>query len=77
MNANDRAGEYVSCSVGGEQYRAFLPAALPFDPPLQFSATDYDLIEKANRALGRLDGLAALLPDTSLVIYLFHFDQSL
>ncbi|HEX9001110.1 MAG TPA: Fic family protein [Blastocatellia bacterium] len=77
MNANDRAGEYVSCSVGGEQYRAFLPAALPFDPPLQFSATDYDLIEKANRALGRLDGLAALLPDTSLFIYLYVRKEAL
>lgn len=77
MNANDRTGEYVSCSVGGEQYQAFLPAALPFDPPLQFSVTDYDLIEKANRALGRLDGLAALLPDTSLFIYLYVRKEAL
>lgn len=77
MNAKDRTGEYVSCSVGGEQYQAFLPVPLPFDPPLQLSATDYDLIEKANRALGRLDGLAALLPDTSLFIYLYVRKEAL
>lgn len=71
MKANDRTGEYVSCSVGEERYQAFVPTSLPFDPPLQLSATDQDLIEKANRALGRLDGLAALLPDTSLFIYLY------
>ena len=28
-------------------------------------------MEKANRALGRLDGVATLLPDTSLFIYFF------
>ncbi len=77
MNTNDRTGEYVNCSVGEEHYQAFLPASLPFDPPLQLSATDYDLIEKANRALGRLDGLAALLPDTSLFIYLYVRKEAL
>lgn len=77
MNPNDRTGEYVNCSVGGEHYQAFLPAALPLEPPLQLSAADYDLIEKANRALGRLDGLAALLPDTSLFIYLYVRKEAL
>jgi Fic family protein len=32
---------------------------------------DYDLMEKANRALGRLDGLAIQLPETALFIYLY------
>lgn len=67
----------MNCSVGGEHYQAFLPAALPLEPPLQLSAVDYDLIEKANRALGRLDGLAALLPDTSLFIYLYVRKEAL
>lgn len=68
MNKSARTGRYVTSSTTGEQYQAFVPAPLPPDPPLQLTEDDYDLMEKANRALGRLDGLAMLLPDTSLFI---------
>ena len=71
MPVNHRAGTYVISSVAGEEYRAFIPRPLPPDPPLSLSVDDYDLMEKANRALGRLDGLATLLPDTSLFLYFF------
>ena len=30
-----------------------------------------DLYEKANRALGKLDGLASALPEVSLVLYMY------
>jgi Fic family protein len=40
-------------------------------PELHLDATFYDLLEHANRALGRLDGVATLLPDPSLFLYLY------
>jgi len=59
----------VTHSIGGEQYRAFVPAPLPPDPPLELSNDLLGLLEQANRALGRLDGITDVLPDTSLFIY--------
>ena len=51
--------------------KAFIPHPLPPEPPLHFDAPTLDLLEKANRAIGRLDGLTALLPDPSLFIYFY------
>ncbi|KPK43589.1 MAG: cell filamentation protein Fic [Planctomycetes bacterium SM23_25] len=66
-----KTGTYVQRSVAGEPYRAFVPHALPPDPRLSLTNADYDLMEKANRAVGRLDGISALLPDPSLFIYFY------
>ncbi len=48
-----------------------MPVRLPPDPPLALRSEDHDLVEQASRALGRLDGLTSLLPDTSLFIYAY------
>jgi len=50
-------GQYVTTSTAGESVQAFVPNPLPPDPPIRLTDRDHDLIEKANRALGRLDGL--------------------
>jgi Fic family protein len=50
---------------------------LPPDPPLRLDPDHYELMERANRALGRLDGLTALLPDTSLFIYFYVRKEAL
>src|SRR5690554_166565 len=65
------SGSYVQATSGDEKYQAFVPSPLPPSPPLALSLADQDLLEQANRALGRLDGLSALLPDASLLIYAF------
>jgi Fic family protein len=44
---------------------------LPPTPPLELDTELHDLLERANRALGRLDGLATLLPDRSLFLYFY------
>lgn len=71
MKENERSGRYIAFSAAGESYRAFIPNPLPPTPSLRLTEDDYDLMEKANRALGRLDGLTKLLPDTSLFIYFY------
>lgn len=54
-----------------EPFSAFLPRPLPPEPPLILDAALSDRLEKANRALGRLDGLALLLPDITLFLYYY------
>ena len=56
-------------SAAGESARAFVPKPLPPEPPLALDADLQELIEKAMLALGRLDGLTAVLPDPSIFIY--------
>lgn len=56
-------------SAAGESARAFVPKPLPPEPPLALDADLQELIEKAMLALGRLDGLTAVLPDPALFIY--------
>jgi len=65
-----RLGAYVVSTVGGERVRAFVPPPLPPQPRVQLGGLQ-GLLEKANQALGRLDGLASILPDISLFIYLY------
>src|SRR5215467_7939531 len=65
-----RLGTYIVKKLGEESFRAFMPPPLPPDPPLKLDALQR-LLEDANQALGRLDGLASSLPDPSLFIYLY------
>ena len=62
-------GRYRAFGSGAEAYRAFVPAPLP--PDLDLTSEDIDLMERANRALGRLDGISTLLPDRDLFLYLY------
>jgi Fic family protein len=57
--------------TASEPFAAFVPHPLPPDPPLVLDTALYDLLERANRALGRLDGLSTLLPDRSLFLYFY------
>ena len=64
------SGAYEVTSFGGEVVRAFLPAALPPSPPVDLRRLQRSL-ERASIAIGRLDSVSALLPDTSLFIYTY------
>ncbi len=65
-----RLGKYSVTKFGDETVRAYLPPALPPLPPVQLDKLQI-LLEQANQALGRLDGLASVLPDLSLFIYAY------
>lgn len=64
-------GTYVQIATAGEPSRAFLPAPLPPDPPLVWSPALRRRFDDALVALGRLDALAAHLPNASLLLYSF------
>ena len=65
-----RLGRYVVSRYGDESVRAFVPPPLPPRPAIRLHSLQ-QLLEQANQALGRLDGLASILPDLSLFIYTY------
>ena len=68
----NKTGRYeVISTAGGETCKAFVPNPLPPKPPLQIDEKLQDAMDKALLALGRLDSISALLPDTSLFIYMY------
>src|ERR1035441_847928 len=68
--ANQRLGSYITNDVGGQVVRAYLPPPLPPNPAVRFDEFQL-LFEQANQSLGRLDGLASVLPDLGLFIYAY------
>jgi Fic family protein len=70
MGIQRQTGEYRISSTAGEQVRAYVPKPLPPDPPIDLTGL-YPLLDRANQALGRLDGSTALLPDTNLFLYFY------
>jgi Fic family protein len=69
QTTSKRAGRLVEVQSGRDGYSAFIPAPLPPDPPLLIGARLQDLLDEANRALGRLDGVTLLLPDPGQFLY--------
>src|SRR3984885_60022 len=67
---NSRLGTYILKTFKDESFRAYVPPPFPPVPPLALRPL-LPLLEQANQALGRLDGLASILPDPSLFIYLY------
>lgn len=65
-----QTGRYELTAAGGEQVRAFVPAPLPPDPPIDLVAI-HEPLERALLALGRLDGLATHLPEPQLLLYTY------
>lgn len=65
---SDRAGQYIQQPA---EYKAFVPKSLPPTPPIQLSGEQRVLQSKADRALGRLDGVTQTLPDPDLFVYMY------
>ena len=65
-----RTGQFVETIAGGEAVRAFVPAPLPPVPPIATGPL-LRLLNDAQRALGRLDGVTLLLPSQELFLYMY------
>ena len=63
-----RAGRYQRQPSG---YRAFTPAPLPPDPPIQIEGELQSFLSQADQALGRLDGSIQTLPNPDLFVFMY------
>ena len=64
-------GRYVTISTVGDKAQAFVPAPLPPRPPIDWTPELRSKFDQALLALGRLDSVSTLLPDTSLFLYMY------
>jgi len=67
----DLQGHYITISSVGGKAQAFVPAPLPPTPPIEWSSELREKFDQALLALGRLDSVSVLLPDTSLFLYMY------
>lgn len=67
LRSNGRSGQYVRQPLG---FSAFIPAELP-PPDLSIDIEMHDLLSKADRALGRLDGSIQTLPNPDLFVLMY------
>ena len=67
----DKTGKYITISNVSEKCKAFIPNKLPPCPPLNIDPKLRDLLDQALLALGRLDSVTLLLPETELFLYTY------
>jgi len=68
-----RSGKFVKQLTG---YWAFIPAPLPPNPPIQIDDEMAELLSRADRALGRLDGVTSVLPNLDLFVAMYVRHES-
>jgi len=63
-----RAGKYITQQAG---YKAFIPTPLPPDPPIAWDEGLQQSLSRADMALGRLAGIATILPNPDLFVAMY------
>jgi hypothetical protein len=56
-SAHPRSGDLVPQQGGPDGFSAFVPRPLPPEPQVQLTAQLQTTVDRANQALGRLDGI--------------------
>jgi Fic family protein len=75
-STNTRLGTYVARTTTGESFKAYVPAKLPPKPTLDMDRL-YKPLDQAMKALGGIDALAKLLPDTRLFLFMYVRKEAL
>ena len=69
-----RAGRTVAQATG---FLAYVPAPLPPDPPVRLDAEGVNLLSRADQAIGKLEGIATLLPNPDLFVGMYVRKEAL
>ncbi len=73
----NRAGEYRTNLSGDLQYKSFLPGALMPSPPVELDQDGANLLAKASRSLGILEGISGQLPNIELFVSMYVRKEAL
>jgi len=73
----ERAGKYKNVLYGALAYKAFDVAPLPPNPQLIMDQEMSGLLGKANRILGKLDGISGQIPDVDLFVAMYVRKEAL
>ena len=63
-------GSLVKCSITSESYHAFVPNPLPPKPEIDLAQVSV-LLDKANQAIGALNGVIETVIDPSIINYMY------
>ena len=69
-----RAGRTRAQATG---YLAYVPSPLPPNPPVELDPEMISLLSRADQALGKLDGIATLLPNPNLFVGMYVRKEAL
>ena len=69
-------GKLVKCSITSECYDTFIPNDLPPKPEIDTTAVS-SLLEKANQAIGALNGVISTVPDSAIINYMYVRKEAL
>jgi Fic family protein len=75
-NLKPRLGKIIATKWGDETVRAYVPRPLPPTPPLDLQRL-LPMLTRADQALGRLDGIATVLPSTALFVFMYVRKEAL
>lgn len=73
----NRAGEYKTNLSGELQYKSFLPRLLPPSPPIAIEDETVNLLSKANRSIGILEGVSRQIPNIDLFVSMYVRKEAL
>ncbi|PKM76079.1 MAG: Fic family protein [Firmicutes bacterium HGW-Firmicutes-15] len=71
------AGEYKTNLTGELQYKSFLPRALPPSPLIELNEETVNLLSKANRSIGILEGVSRQIPNIELFVSMYVRKEAL
>lgn len=73
----NRAGEFKSNLTGESIYMSFLPQKLPPDPSIEFDSELIQLLIKAHRSIGTLEGISKQIPNKDWFVSMYVRKEAL
>lgn len=73
----NRAGEYRANLTGELRYSSFLPNSLPPSPSIELDEDAINLLAKANRSIGVLEGISRQIPHIELFVSMYVRKEAL
>ena len=73
----NRSGEYRINLKGELQYKSFLPNHLPPNPSIKLDEETIQVLSKANRSIGILEGISKQLPNVDLFVSMYVRKEAL
>ena len=73
----NRAGEFKPNLSGESKYMSFLPTKLPPDPQIEYDSELIQLLIKAHRSIGTLEGISKQIPNKEWFISMYVRKEAL